>query len=206
MKKTSSLLKDSVRNAVPLVAALLIVGGYAFLCPYATAQEPPPPPPPAAVVDAPPVPPQSAAEAPDGPRSGDGFRGPQGRDRRPGGRDAECSEGPPQRGEGGRDRRQIDLVQRFKDLDANGDGVITQVEFMDFHARMRPQDGRGQSRREGPPAYGKSDDRQGPPPNRPRGPRRDDDMRGPGGPERGRPEPPNGERGEWNDRPMDGSR
>ena len=209
--KTIKLLKDTLENAAPFAAALLLFGGYAFLCPYVTAQEPGPPPP-AAMADVPatpeapgppppppqpvgapgnfqgPPPPDAAAlDGPRGSRPGDGFRGPQGHGRHPWGRDAERRDGSPQRGEGARDRRPMDPIQLFKAIDANGDGVITWKEFMDFHAPMRPQDGPGQCRREGPPADGKSVGRQGPP-DRPRGPRPGDDMRGPDGPERGRPE------------------
>ena len=241
MKRITSLLKDSLGNVAPFVAALLVFVGYAFLCPCATAQEPGPPPP-AAMGDVPavpenpgppPPPPQpvgapgkfqgpppgdrpegpppdaavpnpayvvntwgvpegpppdaAALDGPHGPRPGDGFRGPQGPGRHPWGRDAERREGPPPRGDSARDRRPMDPIQLFKAIDANGDGVITWKEFMDFHAQTRPQDGPGQCRREGPPADSKSDDRQGPP-DRPRGPRPGDDMRGSGGPERGRPE------------------
>jgi hypothetical protein len=97
-------------------------------------------------------------------------------------------------------------VQLFKDIDSNGDGVITHKEFMDFHAKMRPEGRSGRGRHEGAPACGKSDDRQGPPQdgNDMRGPRGGGDgMRGPrgggdeygrvAGPEQGRPEPPTAE-------------
>ena len=43
MKRTTSLLQDTVRSAAPFVAALLVLGGCTFLCPYVTAQELPPP-------------------------------------------------------------------------------------------------------------------------------------------------------------------
>ena len=75
----------------------------------------------------------------------------------------------------------MDPVQLFKAIDANGDGVISREEFMQFHAQMRPP--------QGPPPDGPCDRRppafrgEPCPPDRPQGACPGKEMRGPDGPD-----------------------
>jgi hypothetical protein len=83
----------------------------------------------------------------------------------------------------------LDPIRLFKDIDANGDGVITRDEFLEFHSHLFAAEGPAQDRREGPGPRAMRrgfDVRDGtpPPPERQRGPRHGEDIRPPAGPDR----------------------